>query len=147
MGQAFVGIMSSHVFRDGDGKPALAEDDRRGIGIQWLYVHTYHPEQITNTNECFFADYKFVDATCVPKHPLITDLKQARMLKKNWGHKRCSIPYCQPGSLRQSGITTADGEINIQDDEEGNTVLHYAIMYSIASKELTSCKARGQHVV
>lgn len=124
--------MSRVVFRDGDGKSALAEDDIRGIGIQWLYVHTYHPERITNAYECFFADYEFVDATCVSKHPLITDLKQAHAQEK-LGHRHVARHIL---TRAISAINDhSSGEINVQDNE-GNTALHYAVMYSIISKEL-----------
>ena len=112
---------------------ALGEDDIKGI--QWLYRYTHAKETIPKENPCFFDDYeKLTPGVCVPKHPLITRLKQAE------AHDRLgniySANYIITGTDRMvdQHVVHDTNKINAQ-DEDGNTALHLAVKYYIEAKK------------
>ena len=90
-----------------NGKPVLGKDDKNGI--IWLYKVTYEGLSI---RDCFFTDYKLenVPLGCVPKHPLIFELKHGLEVR----------------SLR---MIEEDKSLDINaQDATGMTALHYAVI-------------------
>ena len=85
----------------------LSEDDINGI--VWLYKVTYED---LDPGDCFFPDYTFekVPAGCVPKSPLIFELRQ--------GHETFAV-----------WILEQDRNIDVNArDDTGSTALHYAVL-------------------
>ena len=87
--------------------PYIKEDDKKGI--IWLYKHIYEGQPL---EDCFFPEYVFQEepAGCIPKHPLIFELK--------YGH-----PLTTNVFLHQDQTV----DVNEQ-DENGLTALHYAVL-------------------
>ena len=131
-------IMSSQAFYNKSGANVLAVDDIKGIKWLYKYYHQDH-EKISSTNKCFFPDYELVEhkrgsPACLPKYPLITSLKMA------YQHERQQNLYATDkhlhNAVRTLGYTHGDpGKANAQ-DEDGNTALHHAVTYAIASKKM-----------
>ena len=85
--------------------PILSQDDYNGI--IWLYKHY---NQDLALNDCFFTDYKLEKSPfgCVPKHPLIFEIK----LERNRFIRR---------------ILSEDRNVDINTrDETGSTALFWA---------------------
>ena len=84
----------------------ISQDDKNCI--IWLYkvIHEGLPD-----TDCYFPDYEFEEEPpgCVPKHPLLFELKQGYVEYAKW-------------------ILNADKNIDINaQDSSGNTALHYAV--------------------
>ena len=112
---------------------ALSRDD--GIGIRHLYSY-FH--QSINDTICFSEDYEYVvrkyarTGRCIPKHPLIFALK--RVAYQDFMMENDSLLFGFYFNLiYQINDSERDNvdylKINAQDDETGNTGLHYAIKY------------------
>ena len=90
--------------------------------------------------QVFFPDYELVEhqrgsPACLPKYPLITSLKMA------YQHERQQNLYAADkhllNAVRTLGYPYGDpGKVNAQ-DEDGNTALHHAVTYAIASKKMS----------
>ena len=96
-----------------DGRPRLGKDDKNGI--VWLYKVTYEGLSV---RDCFFTDYELehVPIGCVPKHPLIFELKHG-------------IAWRVTEMLKED----KNLDINAQ-DEDGMTALHYAVIRFMEEK-------------
>ncbi len=98
-------IMAMHLFYF--GYDYISEDDLNGI--VWLYK-VYH--EGLPLKDCFFPNYKFEEkpAGCIPKWPLIFEIRQ--------GYEVLAIR-----------ILNQDPNIDVnQQDDLGNTALHYGVM-------------------
>ena len=98
----------------------LGRDDKNGI--IWLYKVTYEGLSI---RDCFFTDYKLenVPLGCVPKHPLIFELKHGVRVGALW-------------MLEED----KNLDLNAQ-DEAGITALHYAVIRFAEEKNAPDTKA------
>lgn len=148
MGHAF-GLLDTYPPRDG-GQPAsimscslvgnvLGEDDIKGI--QWLYRYTHAKETIPQENPCFFADYeqqkgqKF--GKCLPKHPLITLLNQAKA-HEQLGKTEVAIRILEKAEQVIGKRLSFDiNKINAQ-DKDGNTALHLVVKYFLTSEKINT---------
>ena len=127
-------------------KIALGEDDIKGI--QWLYLYTYERDSLPPNNPCFFPDYEpseWENGVCLPKHPLITRLKQA---EKHVARKSIMAAI----SILEktfTDVTDIDclmvdmNKVNAQ-DEDGNTALHLSVKYYLANRKKHSQQSRWQ---
>ena len=150
IGHAF-GLLDTYPPRDG-GQPAsimscslagdaLGEDDIKAI--QWLYRYIYAKESISKDNPCFFADYEQKEGQkfgiCLPKHPAITLLKQAEAHER-LGKTDVAIRILEKTKQAiAEHLSTDINKINAQ-DKDGNTALHLAIKYFLASEKINTLK-------
>lgn len=118
-------VMYSRVFLDNNGNPFLTDDDIKGV--QWLYKHYHRSEQITAEKRCFFEEYEFVKRACRPKHPLITNLKQAHAHDQS-GNSPATNIFLNVAIKQIKEPNGDNGKINAQDDD-GNTAFHLAVKY------------------
>lgn len=148
MGHAF-GLLDTYPPHDG-GQPAsimscslvgnaLGEDDIKGI--QWLYRYTHAKETIPKENPCFFADYEQREGQkfgkCLPKHPLITLLKQAKAHDR-LGKTEVAIRMLEKAEQAIGNHLSFDvNKINAQ-DKDGNTALHLAVKYFLTSEKINT---------
>lgn len=107
-----------------DGQLRLEEDDI--YGIQWLYRYVHRdklkagiaPVELT---DCPFPNYEYVDKKigCLPRHAYTYNLKQAHLREKF----HSDLIYTQR-ALNQAG-----DHPRAEPDEDGNTGLHYAVLF------------------
>ena len=97
--------------------PYITEDAKKGI--IWLYKHVYEGQPL---NDCFFPEYVFQEdpAGCIPKHPLIFEVKYGN-------------PFLTNIFLRQDRTV----DVNEQ-DENGLTALHYGVLNYAVLNGLTA---------
>ena len=113
----------------------LGQDDIKGI--QWLYLYTYERDRLPKENLCFFADYepsKWKDGVCLPKHPLITLLKQAEKHEMLGNNKAARNMLKKARWAINKGDMVDINKINAQ-DEDGNTALHLTVSYYLISNK------------
>ena len=118
------------------GLPRLAQDDRKAI--QWLY-RFFHRRRLkphitpVGLTDCPYLGYRYVEnewgeGSCRPHNLLLYLLKQAHLYEKN--HRNLQASF---GTLKQVNVSNKEDKIysynlNAQ-DEEGNTGLHYAVLF------------------
>ena len=103
-----------------DGKSVLGKDDKNGL--IWLYKMVYEDLSI---RDCFFTDYELEHEPlgCVPKHPLIFELKHGIEIRALW-------------MLEED----KNLDLNAQ-DADTMTALHYAIIRFAEEKNAPDDKA------
>ncbi len=119
---------------------ALGEDDIKGI--QWLYLYTHARDKLPKENLCFFADYepsKWKNGVCLPKHPLITLLKQAEKHEVLGNNKAARNILEKARKAIGTHLFIDHNKINAQDGDS-NTALHLTVKYY-----LESTKRHPQH--
>lgn len=115
----------------------LGEDDIKGI--QWLYRYTHAKDTIPKENHCFFTDYERHPFTeeCLPKHPLITLLRQAEAHDR-LGNAEVTILILEETRREISTLLAVDiSKINAR-DEDGNTALHLVVKYFLTSEKINT---------
>ena len=132
--------MSGALWRGG-GNPSLGTDDKNGV--IWLYKVVHEGLSI---RDCFFTDYQLENPPlgCVPKHPLIFELKHGievrvlRMLKQDETldlnvrdadgltalHHAFINEYTQ---VVEALLSFEDIDVNVRGDK-GHTALHHAVL-------------------
>lgn len=126
-----------------DGAVTLATDDIKGIKWLYRYYHQKHEQLEDERNKCFFPDYELVERergapACVPRHPLITSLKMAHQHER-LGNSNASRKFIADAKRLLSYGYGDPGKVNAQ-DKDGNTALHYVVMYAQASKQMHNVK-------
>ena len=121
---------------------ALGEDDIKGI--QWLYRYTHAKETIPKETPCFFSDYepqkRYKFGRCTPKHPLITFLKQAEAHDRLGKTEVAARILEKAAKAIETHLSFDVNKVNAQ-DEDGNTALHLAVKYFLASEKINTMQA------